>query len=124
MKTIKMIKQIMLEFKKVIIMITCLIVLLFTFRDIIIIANIQNNLSICQNKSLILEKFKESFISNFNEFLHQPVDDLTSAIQGLAVTLLTAITIVWGVAICFEILDTVKYIKLHRKKIFKNASKS
>lgn len=124
MKTIKMIKQIMLEFKTVIIMITLFVAFLFTFRGVIIIANIQNDLSICQNKSLILEKFKESFISNFNEFLHKPVSDLTSAIQGLAVTLLTAIIIAWGVAICFEILDTVKYVKLHRKEIFKNASKS
>lgn len=85
MKTIKMIKQIMLEFKKVIIMITLFVAFLFTFRGVIIIANIQNDLSICQNKSLILKKFKESFISNFNEFLHQPVNDLTSAIQGLYV---------------------------------------
>ena len=94
----------MLEFKKVIIMITLFVAFLFTFRGVIIIANIQNDLSICQNKSLILEKFKESFISNFNELLHQPVDDLTSAIQGLAVTLLTAIIIAWAVAICFETL--------------------
>ena len=123
MKTIKMIKQIMLEFRKAIIMITLLFAFLFTFRGVIIIANIQNDLSICQNKSLILEKFKESFISNFNKFLNQPVNDLTSAIQGLAVTLLTAIIIAWGVAICFEILDTIKYIKSNRKEIFKNVSK-
>ena len=123
MKTIKMIKQIMLEFKRVIIMITLFIAFLFTFRGVIIIANIQNDLSICQNKSIILEKFKKSFISNFSEFLHQPVNDLTSAIQGFTVTLLMAIIIVWEIAICLEILDTVKYIKLHRKEIFKNASK-
>ena len=120
---IKIMMRIMLEFKKAIIMVTLLIALLFTFRGIIIVANIQNDLGICQNKSLIVEKFKESFISNFNELLHQPVDDLTSAIQGLAVTLLTAIIIAWAVAICFETLDTIKYIKLHRKEIFKNASK-
>lgn len=120
---IKIMMRIMLEFKKAIVMITLLIALLFTFRGVIIVANIQNDLDICQNKSLILEKFKESFISNLDEFLLQPVNDLTSAIQGLAVTLLTAIIIAWGVAICLEILDTIKYIKLHRKEIFKNASK-
>lgn len=120
---IKIMMRIMLEFKKAIVMITLLIALLFTFRGVIIVANIQNDLDICQNKSLILEKFKESFISNLDEFLLRPVNDLTSAIQGLAVTLLTAIIIAWGVAICLEILDTIKYIKLHRKEIFKNASK-
>lgn len=120
---IKIMMRIMLEFKKAIIMITLLIALLFTFRGVIIIANIQNDLGICQNKSLILERFKESFISNFNELLHQPVNDLTSAIQGIAITLITAIIIAGAVAICLEILDTIKYIKLHRKEIFKNASK-
>ncbi len=120
---IKIMMRIMLEFKKAIIMITLLIALLFTFRGVIIVANIQNDLGICQNKSLILEKFKESFISNLDKFLRQPVNDLTSAIQGLTVTLLTAIIIVWEVAICLEILDTIKYIKLHRKEIFKNAPK-
>lgn len=120
---IKIMMRIMLEFKKAIIMITLLIALLFTFRGVIIVANIQNDLSICQNKSLIVKKFKESFISNLDEFLRQPVNDLTSAIQGLAVTLLTAIIIAWKVAICLEILDTIKDIKLHRKEIFKNASK-
>jgi hypothetical protein len=115
--------RIILEFKKAIIMITLLIALLFTFRGVIIVANIQNNLSICQNKSLIVEKFKENFISNLDKFLRQPVNDLTSTIQGLAVTLLTAIIIAWAVAVCLEILDTIKYIKLHRKEIFKNASK-
>lgn len=120
---IKIMMRIMLEFKKAIVMITLLIALLFTFRGIVIIANIQNNLGICQNKSLIVEKFKESFISNLDEFLRQPVNDLTSTIQGLTVTLLTAIIIAWEVAIYLEILDTIKDIKLHRKEIFKNASK-
>lgn len=123
MKIIKIMMRIMIEFKKAIIMMTLLIALLFTFRNVIIVATIQNDLGICQNKSLILEKFKESFISNFSEFLHQPVTDLISAIQGLTITLLTAIIITWGVAICLEILDTIKDIKLHRKEIFKNDSK-
>lgn len=123
MKMIKMMTQIMFKFKRTIIMITILIALLFTFRGVIIIANIQNDLSICQNKSLILEKFKQSFGSNFNEFLHQPVNSLTAAIQGLAITLLAAIIIAWEVAICFEILDTINYIKSSRKGIFTDATK-